>query len=72
MIPANVFTTKYFNQKLYVANKNCATTPIIQTHVDAEESSHPMKIIGVVCHSQHLGYNSVLSPLMSKLLHQLH
>lgn len=31
-----------------------------------------MEVIGVVGHSQHLGDNCVLSPLGSKLLHQLH
>lgn len=42
------------------------------THIDAEQSSHPVEIIGVIGHTQHLGYDGVLSPLGSKLLHQLH
>lgn len=31
-----------------------------------------MEVVGVVGHSQHLGDDCVLSPLGSKLLHQLH
>lgn len=41
-------------------------------HVDAEQSGHPVEVIGVVGHSQHLGDDGVLSPLVSKLLHQFH
>lgn len=42
------------------------------THIDAEESGHSVQVVGIVGHSQHLGDNGVLSPLRSKLLHQLH
>lgn len=41
-------------------------------HVDAEQSGHPVEVIGVVGHSQHLGDDGVLSPLVPKLLHQFH
>lgn len=41
-------------------------------HVDAEQRGHPVEVVGVVGHSQHLGDDGVLSPLWSKLLHQLH
>lgn len=42
------------------------------THVDAEQSGHPVEVVGVVGHSQHFGHDGVLSPLSSKLLHKLH
>lgn len=43
-----------------------------RTHIDAEEGGHPVQVVGVVGHAQHLGYDGVLGPLGSKLLHQLH
>ena len=42
------------------------------THVDAEEGGHPVEVVGVVGHAQHLGDDGVLGPLCPKLLHQLH
>lgn len=42
------------------------------THVDAEQSGHPVQIVGVVGHAQDFGYDGVLRPLGSKPLHQLH
>lgn len=45
---------------------------VAEPHVDAEESGHPVEVIGVVGHAQHFGHDGVLSPLGSKLLHQLH
>lgn len=42
------------------------------THIDAEESGHPVQVVGVVSHAEHFGHDGVLSPLCPKLLHQLH
>lgn len=44
---------------------------LVSTHVDAEERGHTMQVVGVIGHSQHFRYDSVLSPLCTKLLHQL-
>lgn len=44
---------------------------LANTYVDAEERGHTMQVVGVVGHSQHFRNNSVLSPLGTKLLHQL-
>lgn len=44
---------------------------LVNTHIDAEERGHTMQVVGVVGHSQHFRYNRVLSPLCTKLLHQL-
>lgn len=42
------------------------------THVDAEQSGHPVQVVGVVGHAQHFGHDGVLGPHGSELLHQLH
>lgn len=42
------------------------------THIDAEQRGHPVEVIGVIGHTKNFGYDGVLSPLCSKLLHKLH
>lgn len=45
---------------------------MLVTYIDAEQSGHPVEVIGVIGHAQHFGHNGVLSPFSPKLLHQLH
>lgn len=40
-------------------------------HVDAEECSHAVQVVGVSRHGQHLGDDSGMGPLLPKLLYQL-
>lgn len=45
---------------------------VLNSHIDAEQSGHPVQVVGVVGHAQHFGNDGVLGPDGSELLHQLH
>lgn len=41
-----------------------------RAHIDAEERSHAVQVVGVPRHGQDLGDDSSMGPLLPKLLHQ--